>query len=263
VRDATGCPVQGAGLYAMHAGTRLSYQRELAVEPHIAVQEQVLFEDDNLLIADKPHFLPILPAGRYVEQTLLTRLQRRLNLPELAPAHRIDQGTAGVVLFTKRASVRNQYHALFREHRVHKLYEAIAPWNAQLHFPQRRFSHLQSAAHFMQMREAVGMAPNSETLITLVEQRGAWARYALEPRTGKRHQLRVHMAALGLPLQNDPIYPTLLPEKVAPEGDTAKQDTINYAAPLKLLAKTLAFIDPITRDERAFHSRFRLDFDAL
>lgn len=230
--------------------TRLYYYRHLPDEPTNPAQEAVLFEDDWLVVADKPHFLPVTPGGKHLQQTLLVRLRHTLGCPELAPLHRIDRETAGLVLFAKQPATRAAYEALFARHEVRKTYEAIAPSRPGLHFPLTRRSHLTEAAHFMQMRElADAPEPNAETTIELLETQGPWARYRLTPRTGKRHQLRVHMAALGLPLLGDRIYPSLLPE--------GTDDPDN---PLRLLAYSMAFDDPVTGQAREFVGRQTLHF---
>ncbi|MBX3654595.1 MAG: pseudouridine synthase [Ramlibacter sp.] len=252
VLDEAGRPVGPTQPYPAHG--RLYYYRSLPHEPANPVQETVLFEDDWLVVADKPHFLPVTPTGKYLQETLLVRLRRRLGRDDLVPLHRIDRETAGLVLFAKqRASVR-RYADLFATHGVIKTYQAIAPWDASLPFPQTRASTLEEAGHFMKMQErppepGAAEAPNARTTIELIETRGALARYRLHPLTGKRHQLRVHMAALGLPLLGDRIYPRLLPEG----GD----DPTN---PLRLLAERLAFTDPVTGQAREFTSEQQLHF---
>jgi len=202
----------------------------------------VLYRDAHLLVADKPHFLPVIPSGKYLHETLLVRLKHRLGLDDLVPIHRIDRDTAGLVLFSINPATRNIYHALFRDHVVDKYYEAIAPWNPDLPWPLTRRSRIGSAPHFMQQTELDG-APNSWTEIAPLEVHGDWARYALRPHTGLRHQLRVHMAALGLPIAGDGIYPVLTPE-AAPD----------YARPLQLLAQAIAFTDPISGQAQRFAS---------
>ena len=114
---------------------KLFYYRFVADEPHIPFEETVLFQDDLIVVADKPHFLPVTPTGRYVQETLLVRLKRKLGIETLAPMHRIDRDTAGLVLFTIQPHTRDAYQKLFRERRVEKTYEAIAPWRADLSLP--------------------------------------------------------------------------------------------------------------------------------
>lgn len=225
---------------------RLYYYRSVDVEPEIPFKESILWRNDHLLVADKPHFLPVIPSGKYVQQTLLTRLKIALGNDNISPIHRIDRDTAGLVLFSLQPSSRNVYQALFRNREVHKTYECIAPWTPDLQWPQVRHTRIATGEHFMQQTEVAG-EPNALTHITPVEVQGLWARYQLQPVTGQRHQLRVHMAALGLPIMDDGIYPTLTPE-----------GQVDYANPLQLLAKTVAFTDPISGQALHFESQLRL-----
>lgn len=227
-------------------GLRLYYYRTLAHEAEIPFTETVLFQDEHLVVADKPHFLPVVPTGAYLQHTLLVRLKRKLGLPELSPIHRIDRDTAGLVLFSVQRATRGRYQALFRERTVRKVYEAVAPWRPELAFPRQHHSRMEESGHFFRMHEVPG-APNSFTRMELLEVAAPWARYRLEPLTGKRHQLRVHMSALGLPLRGDAFYPEV---NDPPEGD--------YSNPLQLLAQQLAFLDPVTGEQRVFHSQLQL-----
>jgi len=227
---------------AYRPARRLYYYRALAVEPRIPFEAVVLWQDEHLLVVDKPHFLPVLPSGKYLQETVLVRLKNALGLDELSPIHRIDRDTAGLVLFSKQASTRAAYQELFRKRQVNKTYECIAPWNAQLEWPLRRQTRIVAAAHFMQQTEAPG-EPNTLTTIEPIEVLAPWARYRLQPVTGLRHQLRVHMASLGLAITGDGIYPTLTPEGSA-----------DYARPLQLLARSIEFEDPLTGALRTFHS---------
>ncbi len=230
-------------------GQRIYYYRHVPHEPKVPFVETIVFEDENLLVADKPHFLPVSPTGRYVQETLLVRLKNRTGLDDLVPIHRIDRDTAGIVMFSKQVASRNAYAAMFRARQAHKVYEAIAPYNPALQFPVTRHSRLQTAASFMQMHEVDGPA-NSSTHIELLEVHGTLARYRLQPITGQRHQLRVHMMALGLPLRGDAIYPVLTPEPAL--------DSLDYSQPLQLLAQSISFDDPVTGAPRHFRSNLCL-----
>lgn len=244
VLDVDGAPLAPDARYRV--GMEVRYFREVAEEAPIPFEETVLHADAHLVVADKPHFLPVTPAGGHVRETLLARLVRRLGNPELVPLHRIDRDTAGLVLFSADPATRGAYQALFRERRIGKGYEAVAGPLPALAFPHVRESRLAPGEPFFRMREVDGMA-NSRTRIDVVARGDGGWRYALAPLTGRKHQLRVHMAALGAPIRNDPLYPALAPVAA---GD--------YARPLQLLARSLAFVDPLSGRARRFESRLRL-----
>lgn len=231
-------------------GVRLYYYRHLTAEPDVPFEAPVLHQDAWLVVVDKPHFLPVIPTGRYVQQSLLVRLKRQLGIDSLVPIHRIDRETAGLVVFAVQPETRNAYQALFRDRMIYKAYEAIAPWHADDALPPIRRSRLVEDEAFFRMREVEG-PPNSETRMAVLEVRGALARYRLEPLSGKRHQLRVHMNALGRPIVDDAFYP------VVRQGPGAPDD---FARPLRLLARAIAFTDPVTGEPRRFESRRTLDW---
>ncbi len=256
VLDERGEPVDAGSAYTPNR--TLTYFRSVPDEPGNPRVETLVHVDADIAVVDKPHGLPVMPAGRHLQETVLVRLRRRLGNEEVVPVHRIDRDTAGLVLFSLRRATRDAYHAMFRERRVEKLYEAIAPHRPDLRFPFVRHSRLApSPDAFMQMHEVPG-EPNAETGIDLIEQRAGLARYALRPRTGQRHQLRVHLAALGLPILNDRLYPRWHPD---PAGDPAALQR-EYDEPLQLLAKQLSFTDPVTGRRQHFDSARRLDFPA-
>jgi len=240
VLDAAGQPLALDAPYRV--GVEIQYFRAVPDEAPIPVEESVLHVDAHLVVADKPPFLPVTPSGQYVEQTLLRRLLRRLDLPDLVPLHRIDRATSGLVLLSVNPASRAAYQALFRERRIHKTYLALAAPLPGLVLPHTRRSRIETGEPFFRMRETQGEA-NSETRIECDGLQGQDWRYRLEPVTGRKHQLRVHMAALGAPIRNDPLYP-----------DWRGQAADDFARPLKLLAHRLAFDDPITGEPRCFQS---------
>jgi len=252
VADEFGVAVTPQRVYQGHI--RVYYYRALEAEARIPFEETVLFQDEHLVVADKPHFLPVTPSGHYLQETLLVRLKNRLGIDSLTPIHRIDRETAGLVLFSSRVEDRNAYQKLFRQQTIHKHYEAIAPWRSDLTLPLNRKSRIVEDEPFFRQREVEG-EPNSESRIALLEvlpdgaqtATGRIARYALSPITSKKHQLRVHMNALGLPIVNDRMYP---PVENTPDDD--------FAQPLQLLARSVHFDDPVTGQPRAFQSRLRL-----
>jgi tRNA pseudouridine32 synthase / 23S rRNA pseudouridine746 synthase len=229
------------------ADIHLVYFRRLEREPSIPFDEQILFQDEHILVADKPHFLPVTPSGLYLHQTLLNRLKKKTGLHDLAPIHRIDRDTAGLVIFSVQPHERAQYQNLFRDRIVKKVYEAIAPYSEGLHarLPLTFSCRLEESKHFLQMHEVEGES-NTDTLIELIEVLKPWARYRLTPGSGKKHQLRCHLNALGIPIKFDQIYPTLTPYQ--------KYD-LDFSKPLQLLAKEIAFLDPVTGKERSFSSQ--------
>jgi tRNA pseudouridine32 synthase/23S rRNA pseudouridine746 synthase len=246
ILDQYGQALQSDAPYIAHQ--RIHYWRDAGIEPRIPFDEQIIYQDDHILVADKPHFLPVTPTGGYVQETLLVRLKKRTGLADLTPMHRIDRDTAGLVMFCIRMEDRDAYAAMFRGRQLQKTYECIAPYSPKVSFPLVRKTRLETSPDsFMQMTETPG-EPNSETRIELIERLGELARYRLHPITGKRHQLRVHMYSLGLPICGDGLYPVLTPEPEQPI----------YNNPLQLLAKSLAFVDPITKEERHFESLLNL-----
>lgn len=237
-------------------GAVITYRREVPGEPRIPFEETIVHIDDDLVVADKPHFLPVMPAGRYVEETLSVRLIRRLGNCNLVALHRLDRATAGLVVFSARPESRDAYTRLFRERAISKIYEAVAaPMPDRFppgeggdsfpgehgEFPFVHESRLERGEPFFRMREVDGPA-NARTRIDVIERGDHFWRYRLEPITGRKHQLRVHMAALGAPIVGDPLYPQL------------RDELEDFSEPLRLLARELRFVDPLSGGLRVFQS---------
>lgn len=244
VLDANGQPLSMEARY--REGLRVHYYREVVAERRIPFEASIVHHDDHLLVVDKPHFLPVSPVGGYVRETLLTRLQRSLGNSELAPLHRLDRGTAGLIMFSTNRVSRAAYQALFRERRISKEYAAIAPALPHALFPVIRCTRIERGDPFILSREIEG-TPNARTRIEVRSADGEWWRYALFPVTGKKHQLRVHMAALGAPIRNDDFYPAML-----------ARDPYDFSRPLQLLARALSFVDPVNGAHRDFVSALDL-----
>ncbi|OBH10593.1 pseudouridine synthase [Mycobacterium sp. E1747] len=238
VVDADGMMVDDATL--LPAGSHVFLYRELPDEVPVPCDIPVLHRDDDIVVVDKPHFLATMPRGRHVAQTALVRLRRELGLPELSPAHRLDRLTAGVLVFTARREVRGAYQTLFARGLVHKTYLARAAVDPALVLPRVVRSRIVKRRGVLQATCEAG-PPNAETLVELVSPDGL---YRLTPRTGRTHQLRVHMASLGVPIDGDPLYPNIV--------DVAADD---FSTPLRLLARRIAFDDPLTGARREFVSR--------
>jgi tRNA pseudouridine32 synthase/23S rRNA pseudouridine746 synthase len=229
------------------AGACVFYYREPEDEARVPFDEQVLHADEHILVADKPHFLPVVPSGRFLRETLLVRLRRRTGMEHLAPVHRIDRETAGLVVFSVDPSTRGLYASLFQRREVAKVYHALAHAprspGAALELPATRRSRVVRGEPFFRMKEVEG-EPNAETRVELLESAGAASLYEARALTGRKHQIRVHLAALGIPIVNDRLYPEAL-VAAGPE---------DFSAPLKLLAKSLSFRDPVSGRERRFES---------
>ncbi|WP_329953112.1 pseudouridine synthase [Stenotrophomonas sepilia] len=244
---------QGRALTAdmpWQVGREIQYFREVADEPVIPFVETIVHLDAHLLVADKPHFLPVTPAGGHVRETLLARLVARTGNADLVPLHRLDRLTAGLVMFSTQRASRDAYQRLFRDRRIEKAYEALAPALPGLAFPLQRDSRLVPGEPFFRMSEVPG-EPNARSRIELIEAEGAIWRYRLLPETGRKHQLRVHMAMLGAPILGDDLYPQL------------RQRPLNVAeSPLQLLARGLAFDDPLSGARRMFSSGRSLSLPA-
>lgn len=250
ILDIEGQPLEANDPY--QPNSHLMYFRRLAREPEIPFEEQIIYQDEHLLVSDKPHFLPVTPSGLYLHQTLLNRLRKKTGIQTLSPIHRIDRDTAGLVIFSINPEERAQYQNLFRDRVVMKIYEAIAPYSDELgkKLPLTYRSRLEESEHFLQMQEVEGEA-NTDTRIELIEESKPWARYRLIPGSGKKHQLRAHLNALGVPIKNDQIYPILTPYQ---------EFELDFTKSLQLLAKKISFKDPITGEDREFCSGQELKF---
>ncbi|WP_454041265.1 pseudouridine synthase [Cellulosimicrobium sp. Marseille-Q8652] len=247
VVDGRGRPVDDRTPYAPRGFVFL--YRDPPVEPDVPFEIRVLHRDRDLLVVDKPHFLATIPRGAHVERSVLVRLRRDLDLPELSPAHRLDRVTAGVLLLTVRPQVRGAYQELFARREVRKTYEAVAPYDPSLELPVTVRSRIVKRRGVMRAEEVPG-EPNAESRVDLVEadaSRGL-ARYRLEPHSGKTHQLRLHMDRLGVPILHDNFYPE--------QYDVAPDD---YSRPLQLVSRSLRFTDPLDGRERRFETDRVLD----
>lgn len=249
--DQQGNVLTGAEPYTPH--TFVWFHRELRDEPEVPGEISVLYRDERLVVVDKPHFLASIPRGRHIRQSVVVRMRQQLGLPELGPAHRLDRQTAGVLVLTTEQRWRAPYQDLFAHRLVTKTYHAIAGYDPQLALPRTVESHIHKDRGIMQAFELPDRDPNSRTLVELDEVgppdgRGRrWARYTLSPHTGKTHQLRLHLNSLGIPIRNDPLYPTDLGRELD-----------DFTDPLQLLATRLEFVDPVDGSRRRYDSMRRL-----
>jgi len=113
-------------------GMTVFYRKEVPSEPPLLEEPLIVYRDDEILVADKPHGMPVTPSGEHIGRSLFVRLQRITGLPDLAPIHRLDRDTAGLLLFTIKADARAHYHRLFAEGRIEREYLAVAHVDAPL-----------------------------------------------------------------------------------------------------------------------------------
>jgi tRNA pseudouridine32 synthase / 23S rRNA pseudouridine746 synthase len=241
VLDGASRPITRATAYV--PGDRIYYFREVGREPVIPFRETILFQDDEILVACKPHFLPVTPGGPYVDECLLNRLRTSTGIHDLAPLHRIDRETAGIVLFSVNRRTRGRYGELFRKGGIEKTYEALAPCP---HPPEQTLWHLEDrivpGEPWFRMKTVPGMV-NARSTIQLVAVKNNRALFLLHPLTGKTHQLRIHLSSLGFGILNDRYYPELQPESAD-----------DFDRPLQLVAKRVRFRDPVNGTIREFTS---------
>lgn len=239
--DEKGVPVTFDTRYV--PGKKLYYFREVENETKVPFNEKILFINDEFMVACKPHFLPVIPVGNYVNECLLNRLKNKTGNKHLTPVNRIDRDTAGIVLFSCNPKTRGTYHDLFNNGKIDKTYEAITeclvtPDNVEWIIENR----LVPGAPWFRMKIEPGIV-NSKTHIRFIKSKNNRAIFQLNPITGKKHQLRIHLSTSGYGILNDGFYPQLLAEK--------KPDFNN---PLQLLAKSISFKDPISGKSMEFVS---------
>ncbi|QQX80740.1 pseudouridine synthase [Shewanella sp. KX20019] len=226
---------------------RVYYYREVQQESLIPFEEKVLLQNEQIIIAFKPHFLAVNPSGNFVNECLVNRLRIKTGNEQIVAAHRLDRATAGVMLLSLNANSRHDYHQLFKSGCITKTYQAVAKLSApiqkliaaaKLSLPNHWTvkNRLVKAEPSFMMKIAEGEA-NSHSEISLIAVKGNLGLFELTPVTGRTHQLRVHMMSLDMPILNDRLYPQLL--------DKAADD---FDKPLMLVAKRLAFVDPLSNE---------------
>jgi len=240
-----GAPVRGGDAYRPH--TFIWFHRDLADEVFVPGAIHVIHRDERLVVIDKPAFLSSIPRGRHVLQSVVVRLRAELGLPELSPLHRLDRVTSGVLVLATERRWRGAYQSMFQRGEVGKVYRALAPLRPDLQLPVTVRNHLATRRGQWQAEVVPDAPANAETLVELDTVPGDLAVYRLTPRTGRTHQLRMHMLGLGIPISGDPLYPVV------------QEVSVNdFSRPLQLLASEVTFTDPIAGGVRRFESVRRL-----
>lgn len=239
--DETGAALAAGAVYRSCAF--VWFHRDLADEAVVPGDIHVIHQDERIVVVDKPAFLSTIPRGRHVVQSVVVRLREQLGLPELSPLHRLDRVTSGVLVLATQRRWRGAYQSMFQRGEVGKVYRALAPLRRDLDLPVVVRNHLVTRRGQWQAEVLPGAEPNAESLIELESDRGGLGVYLLSPRTGRTHQLRMHMLGLGIPIIGDPIYPVVRDVEVD-----------NFSTPLQLLASEVSFEDPIDGARRRFES---------
>lgn len=224
-------------------GTRLTgpqpawFHPDVPPEPEIPFRETVLHADADLIVVDKPSFLPSTSNGRIVRETVQTRLRLAFGEDEIVPLHRLDRLTSGVLVCSRRAATRASYQRLFQDRRVGKLYRARVDAPVHLGGQWRRVV-VAMRKERGRRQVTVGEGVTTETWLRQIGPREVEVR----PVTGHTHQIRVVLHHLGMPIVGDDTYPV-----------DRGLSLYDFRAPLLLQAVSVSFDDPHSRQRRAFH----------
>lgn len=219
------------------------FHRDLREEVEVPGSLEIVHRDDRIVVVDKPPFLSTIPRGQHVQQSVVVRLRHALDLPELSTLHRLDRVTSGLLLLATERQWRGPYQVMFEHGTMHKTYRALAPWRDDLDLPVTVRNHIHKTRGAWQAEVVPGAPVNAETLVEVESRVGDLAVYRLTPRTGRTHQLRLHLCGLGIPIVGDPLYPVIRETEVD-----------DFSTPLQLLASELAFVDPVDGTDRSFVS---------
>lgn len=194
----------------LRRGQILSYKRVPWIEPDAPRTFGVIYEDEDIIVVDKPSGLPVLPGGQHLDNTLLALVRGRFG-GEVAPSplHRLGRGTSGIVLFARRQGALRRLTEAFTERRVTKVYRALVqgtglPEETTIEVPIGRVEYPPIGT----LHAAKSDGAPSTSICRLLHEDREQRCSLVEVRiiTGRPHQIRIHMATVGHPLVGDPLY---------------------------------------------------------
>lgn len=192
------------------AGQRLTYHRPAWVEPSAPLTFDVLYEDEQIIVVDKPSGLPVLPGGGYLQNTLLFLVRQRFGADAPpSPVHRLGRGTSGVVLFARDVEAGRQLTAAFKQRAITKVYRALVQGvglepTFTVNLPIGKIEYVPTGVLYA--ASADGKAAVSECTVLEEDRVSDQTLLDVEIITGRPHQIRIHVAAMGHPLVGDPLY---------------------------------------------------------
>jgi 23S rRNA pseudouridine1911/1915/1917 synthase len=233
------------GTEKLRAGQMLVWNRSPWPEQPTPQSYDIIYQDEALLAVNKPSGLPTLPAGGFLDNTLLSLIRK--NFPTAQPMHRLGRATSGLVVFALTPDAASSLAKSWREHEVEKYYRALASGVAQQDYyeiraaigsvPHPRLSLVYATSDvYVENRKGKPSASDARVL----ERRSEATLFEVKILTGRPHQIRIHLAYIGHPLVGDPLFAVgggLLASPGLPGDD-------GYF----LHAERLKFLHPVTRE---------------
>lgn len=205
---------------------------------------QIIHEDDQILIINKPANLPVLPDGWDKEAPYLVKMLEE-KYEKAWVVHRIDKITSGIIIFALTAEAHRSLNIQFEKHQVEKKYHAIVNGNPPWEEKVTKFPLRVNVGHKHRTMVDNKNGVRSETRLKVLKRKQATALVEAMPMTGRTHQIRVHLYALGYPLLGDLLYS-------APETDLIARPALH--------AYSLSFTHPMTNEAMTFTAPYPDDF---